>query len=200
MREPTNLEVERFWSFMCNYYRTHIAKKEDLSSLASFMSNIGIMDEKSFMRNYATTIGRTIFIPFQPGVVTQGWSLWDQLVVCVHEHQHIVQYDDDSWGYMLNYVTSETYRTQYEVDAYATQLELLWMRGVELKPTHVKVLLELLNSYMLSDEAKRVAETQLVSIARSVNEGVVTRDSTEVARIWLTTYAPGVLVRGTKPT
>ncbi|MCK7535239.1 MAG: hypothetical protein MZV63_31760, partial [Marinilabiliales bacterium] len=35
--------------------------------------------------------------PFEPGCEDGGWSLWGQVAVCVHEHQHVEQLDRDGW-------------------------------------------------------------------------------------------------------
>ena len=44
-------------------------------------------------QNFTTTIGRRIYTPFEVGSPKGGWDLWHQIVICVHEHQHVVQHD-----------------------------------------------------------------------------------------------------------
>ena len=84
--------VRAFWEFMPHEYGTRaIAKANavEMKLAAQALGLMGVLDAEAFLRDYTTTIGRRIYVPFEPGREDGGWSLWGQLAVCVHEHQHV---------------------------------------------------------------------------------------------------------------
>ncbi|HRY90250.1 MAG TPA: hypothetical protein P5305_20395, partial [Rubrivivax sp.] len=51
-----------------------------------------------------------------PGCEGGGWSLWGQLAVCVHEHQHVEQLDREGWfKFAGKYLLSSAGRAAFEV-------------------------------------------------------------------------------------
>ena len=68
-----------------------------MQSVARLLDAMGVLDAEEFLENYVTTVDRRIYVPFEIGEGNSSWGLWDQLVVCVHEHQHVEQLDRDGW-------------------------------------------------------------------------------------------------------
>jgi hypothetical protein len=66
-----------------------------------------------------------IYIPFEIGVPKAGWSLWSQIEVCVHEHEHFVQcLRDGDLGYAWDYVTNSASRAHHESGGYSCNMEM----------------------------------------------------------------------------
>ena len=89
-------EVWSFWRFMQDHFRTTVVNKQnalETQVVARVLDTLGIQSKDRFLKNFTTTIGRCIYTPFEVGSPKGGWDLWSQIVVCVHEHQHVVQHD-----------------------------------------------------------------------------------------------------------
>lgn len=198
-RLPTPDEVRGLWDHMAARYRTRARTKGDEAAweaVARLLDQIGIVEGDAFMRDFATTIGVDIFVPFEVGVASDGWTLWDQLCVCVHEHQHVAQYLADPGSYLVEYVTRPDRRAHLEADAYATQLELDWLAGRTPRAKDIDAIGAHLASYALSQDDIAAARRELVTVARSLTRaGAVTREATREAARWLDEHAPGVLTR-----
>jgi hypothetical protein len=149
---------------------------------------MGILDAETFLRNYTTTIGRRIYVPFEPGRAANGWSLWDQIEVCVHEHQHVVQLDRDGWAkFCAKYLLSSASRAAYEAEAYACDMELCFWRSGEVLDPHT--LANKLQSYGCSPGDIAVAEAALRSSAATVRRGGLINAATQKAVPWLSEHA-----------
>lgn len=126
--QPTPHGVREFWTYMTGEYRSEIVQKDDsalMSIAGSFLDMTSIVDKDRFMAGFVTTIGRTIYIPFEIGVATEQFSLWGQVRVCAHEHVHIDQGDRDGWlTFGAKYISSKDDRSAYEAEAYGADLEL----------------------------------------------------------------------------
>src|SRR5688500_12457826 len=97
MNEPTPTIVQGLWSHLANEFDTTIVEKAsapEMQVAAFALERIGVMNGEEFLRQYATTLGRRVYVPFRMGVPERGWTLWSQLTVAVHEHQHVVQLDE----------------------------------------------------------------------------------------------------------
>ena len=66
--------------------------------------------ERPLLKNFTTTIGRRIYTPFEVGSPKGGWDLWHQIVICVHEHQHVVQHDREGLAYEVSYLADRRAR------------------------------------------------------------------------------------------
>jgi len=133
--QPTPHGVREFWKYMTGEYRSEIVQKDDsalMSIAGSFLDMTSIVDKDRFMAGFVTTIGRTIYIPFEIGVATEQFSLWGQVRVCAHEHVHIDQGDRDGWlTYGAKYLGSRTSRAVYEAEAYGCDMEMEHWRNPE---------------------------------------------------------------------
>lgn len=192
MSDPTPEHVRAFADHMAHRFRASIVDKRSAGAMvvvAAFVDRMGVVDQARFQERFATTVGRTIFLPFEPGVPTPAWPLWTQMVVLTHECQHIVQYDRlGPWTFGLRYLTQSGQRAVLEAEAYRCQLELYhWKTGGILA---AKLLAASLKSYAVTDADLRVAEAMLASSAISVKRGATLTEAGRVALDWLDAFAP----------
>ncbi|MBU8900632.1 hypothetical protein KRR26_33985 [Corallococcus sp. M34] len=184
-------EVVAFWQSMQERFRTKTASKADSLEMrlaAEALQRMGILDKQRFLERFTTTVGRTLYLPFEVGVPQGGWDLWGQVVVCVHEHQHVVQHDEEGPSYELNYLTSPASRAQYEAEAYTCNLELhYWRYGSTPSP---RALAEKLRGYGCRPEDIKVAAHTLALTSASVRRGAVVREATHAALEWLNSHVP----------
>jgi hypothetical protein len=127
--ELTPQMTKDFWDYMSDLYGTKILSKKD-SSVGSFLSLMKIQDKEKFMSKYTTTIGKTIYVSFDIGGTTDKNVLASQISTCVHEHQHVVQYNRGGFDFTLEYVFQHDQRAKLEAEAYSTNIEIYhWYTG-----------------------------------------------------------------------
>ena len=107
--------------------RVSLPRRKPEQVVAELLDLLGILDKQAFLNHYTTTLGTKIYVPHSIGSNLPGWDLWGQIIICVHEHVHVVQ-DRKAGGlaYEWAYVTNTAARTQYEVEAYRTRMEIDW--------------------------------------------------------------------------
>jgi hypothetical protein len=196
--QPTPAHVTALWDAMRARYGTRIVDKSsaaEMKLVGWFLERIGVLDQATFLERFTTTIGRRIYVPFTPGTPTPRHSLWSQLVICVHEHQHVEQLvRDGAVTFSLRYLASPAARAAYEADAYRCNLELHhWHTGQLPSP---RELAERLRSYGVRDADIDVAETTLIAAARTVKAGGVITPAAKFAIAWLREHAPELEHRG----
>lgn len=127
--------ARRFWEEMCARYGTRVISKRralEMRISARLLALSGVMDAETFMSRYTTVWWRRIYPSFEVGVGDVD-ALWSQLVVCVHEHQHVVQYERQGFlPYAARYLASSRQRALLEAEAYGCNLELTWLRSGRL--------------------------------------------------------------------
>jgi hypothetical protein len=184
-------EVREFWRFMLGEFNTELVEEGrplDMQVLVRALRVLGIVDQRRFLRSFAITLGRQIYLPFRIGVPQPGWDLWSQVVVCVHEHQHVVQYDRDETAFLVDYLTSRSARARFEAEAYRSNLELeYWRTG---KVPSADSLAERLLEYGCGDEDVEVAECALALSAVAVRRRGVLNEASHVALEWLNENLP----------
>ncbi|MFU8802362.1 MAG: hypothetical protein ACNA8W_01000 [Bradymonadaceae bacterium] len=128
--------VIQFWQDMMTRFQTRTCLKTDslrMRATAQMLGMIRLMDAPTFMERYTTVWGHTIYTPFVIGQGSDQDTLWWQIVVCVHEHQHVVQFDRDGFlPYGVRYVLSSRRRAILEAEAYLCNIELHYRRHREL--------------------------------------------------------------------
>ena len=196
--QPTPVHVTALWDALRERYGTRIIDKSSATEtklVGWFLERIGVLDAKSFLERFTTTIGRRIYVPFTLGTPTPRHSLWSQMVVCVHEHQHVEQQNrDGQLSFTLRYLASQAARAAYEADAYRCNLELYyWHTGQLPSP---RELAERLRSYGVRDADIDVAETTLIAAARTVKAGGLITPAAKFAIAWLRQHAPELEHRG----
>jgi hypothetical protein len=185
--DPKPEDVVEFWKVMTEHFATKVVNKADSAEMKFVADALGLMkilDKDAFLKRYTTTIGDKIYIPFTIGEPHESWSLWSQITVCVHEHQHVFQ-DRAAGGlsFEWNYLTSSAKRAHYEAEAYRTNMVLEWRyQGRMLNPAH---LAGLLKNYGCSDVDIAVVEKMLALSIKPIKAGAITSDVCRWGTIWL---------------
>lgn len=145
---------------------------------------------------YATTIGRSIYLPMDPGDTSLGWSPWEQVSTLAHECEHAVQSDGRELAYAADYLLHPERRTAIECRAFAAQLDLeLWRRGsVGSWWPHVRA--AALRSYHVSPTDLVVAERHLAVLVPTARAGGVVSSAGLTAMRWLDEHAPDLRAPG----
>lgn len=198
MSQPTPEQVRAFYAHMLDHFGASVVNKQnavEMQGVALLLSQLGILDHSAFLKRFATTLGRRIYVPFEVGEPQEGWSLWSQITVCAHECQHVVQYDRyRPLGFAWQYVATKAGRARLEAEAYRCQLELHFWRTGEILPAHE--LAASLQHYGVSDTDVKTAETMLRVSGESVRRGAIVNRASAVAIDWLTRHAPELRTAG----
>lgn len=130
---PTAADALAVWDRLQEHYGTDIRLKADSATMkaaASALGLVGVMERKVFLERYATTLGSTIYMPYEPGDPFR--NAVSQIRLAVHEHQHVVQGRRDTL-YEARYLASKTSRATYEAEAWGAELEVAyWLLGDQL--------------------------------------------------------------------
>lgn len=144
--DATPEEAKAFWRYMTERFGTSVVDKKnaaEMTLVAHGLQLLGIQSKEDFLNRFTTTLGTVIYTPFEPGRAHANMSFWDQIVICTHEHQHVVQHRRDGLGYSINYLANTASRAQYEAEAYTCNLELHhWRTGDILDGASVASTLE----------------------------------------------------------
>lgn len=190
-------EVWAFWRFMQDHFHTSVVNKRDaleMQLVAQALDALGVQSRERFLRNFTTTIGRRVYTPFEVGVPRGGWDLWSQVIVCVHEHQHVVQHDREGLSFEVSYLADRAARARWEAEAYRSNLELhFWRYGTT---PSVQRMAEMLSDYGCRPEDVDVAAKSLALSAVSVRRGAVINEATHVALGWLDEHVPRLRAKG----
>ena len=190
-------EVWAFWRFMQDHYRTTVVNKRDaleMQLVAQALDALGIQSRERFLRNFTTTLVRRIYTPFEVGSPRGGWDLWSQVVICVHEHQHVVQHDREGLSFEVSYLADRAARARWEAEAYRSNLELhFWRYGTT---PSARRMAEVLSDYGCRPEDVDVAAKSLALSAVSIRKGAVINEATHVALGWLDEHVPRLRAKG----
>ncbi len=190
-------EVWAFWRFMQDHYRTTVVNKRDaleMQLVAQALDALGIQSRDRFLRNFTTTLGRRIYTPFEVGSPRGGWDLWSQVVICVHEHEHVVQHDREGLSFEVSYLADRAARARWEAEAYRSNLELhFWRYGTTPSARRIA---EVLGDYGCRPEDVDVAAKSLALSAVSIRKGAVINEATHVALGWLDEHVPRLRAKG----
>ena len=187
---------------MTQHYGTQVINKSnslEMQALASFLGSIGILNKDAFLSQYTTTLDHSIYTPFTIGTPTTYWELWDQIVVCAHEHEHVVE--SNRLGiitYDFRYVTDTASRASYEAEAYRSALELNWWASKTLP--NIPKLAAMLSGYGCSNTDIKVAQTILTSASVSIQRGAILNPATSIALGWLNAHAEYLRAEGLSDT
>ena len=184
--------VRELWEHFERKYHTKVVAKAsaaEMKAAAWALNKMGITGTSEFLEHFVTTIGHTIYTPFVVGVPMAGWSLWAQVSVCAHEHQHVVQLErDGAIKFFAKYLLSAARRAELEVDAYRCDMELWWWHRGEM--LDAGELANQLLSYGCRPEDVVTAERSLRSAAVTVEHGGLITEAAKVAVSWLAAHAP----------
>ena len=179
--------VRDFWTYMTGLYGTEVIDKEnaiEMQVVAQVLGFAGIMDADDFLSKYTTTIGKRIYVPFEIGTESEDWSLWDQILVCVHEHEHVEQFNrEGALWFASKYLFSTAGRAAYEAESYRCDMEIdFWHTGQVINPV---ALAAKLVDYGCTSIDIEVAEKVLVISAEMVKRGGVVNLASVNALAWL---------------
>lgn len=196
MITPKN--VKDFWSYMQNEFGSSVEQKNHskvMEVAATLLDTLDIQDKDVFMKNFVTTLLSTIYIPFEIGDSSSDWSMWSQIRVCVHEHQHVVQGRREGWSrFGSKYMTSSSFRAGYEAEAYGCDLEMEFWRTGQILDIDQRV--SSLKLYGCSDSDIEMAKQILNIRADVVVQGVVENLASVRAIDWLESNLPGLQIVG----
>jgi hypothetical protein len=186
--DVTPVMVRGLFAHMQRALGTVVKTKPDateMRAIASFLGAMGVVDAHTFMANYATTLDHHIYLPFTPGEPLRGWTLWEQLITCAHEHQHVVQADERGIvRFAARYLASRTDRVLLEANAYCTELELHFWRFGTL-PALDGYMESALAGYGARPEDVIVAQRVIERYAESVRRGAIITRAGALAIDWL---------------
>jgi len=197
MNEPTPELVKSFWAYMQGEYDSDVIQKADsdlMKLVAKFLDVASIQDDETFMSRFTTTLHNNIYIPFELGVVPdQGYSLWGQICLCVHEHQHIEQGNREGWvKFSGEYLTSPASRANYEAEAFGCNMEMeYWRNGTNFNAkAYGQQRVEVLSMYGCKPEHIEQAKQTITIRAEVLLQGGMENKCTQLAVAWLNEHAP----------
>jgi hypothetical protein len=197
--EMNSALTKDFWNYMISFYGTTVSEKNTsrfMFVIGSFLSSLGILDREIFLNEYATTIRKTIYIPFKIGDTLSKKELLNQLLLCVHEHQHVVQYERFGKQYSIGYVLNHKKRARFETEAYSTSIEIYYWFFEEILDT--QRLATMLESYDCDKEDIANSKRILDSNADLIKKGKVVSESGKTAIGWLNKNAKNLQVKKEK--
>lgn len=183
----TSQMVKDFWAYMTDKYGTTVKSKanaNEMELIASFLNVMGITDKEAFLTRFTTTIGKTIYVPFTIGEEKDCWNLWAQTLVCVHEHQHVIQAMNTGEGlFFARYLLDPTYRATYEGEGYRTNMTLnFWAHGTT---PDVEPYLYSIKSYGLGEAETTFFRKFLTMSIPTIIAGGIPDEAARVAIAWL---------------
>lgn len=192
MAEVTPAHVLGLWEAMSARWRTTWVPKASAAEMRVagwFLDRIGVLDRDDFRDRFTTVIGRRIYVPFHPGTPTNTHGLWSQLVVCVHEHQHVVQLEREGTArFAHRYLARRDARAAFEAEAYACGIELdHWRFGRFPSPERLAAHLR---SYGVRDVDIAAAESTLEAAVGIVSSGGTATEAGRFALDWMELHAP----------
>lgn len=188
--------TKAFWAHMQSEFGSSVEEKNDalvMQAAAQLLDALKIQDKEQFMKDFVTTLFKTIYIPFKIGIEDGRWSLWSQVRVCVHEHQHVIQGGRDGWPeFCSRYLTDSSFRAGYEAEAFGSDMEMeFWRQGTAFNISDfAKERPWVLKSYGCSDADIEQAVQMLTIRAGVVSQGAVANPSTIKAIEWLEKNVP----------
>lgn len=179
--------VKAFWTYMTQKYGTTTKNKADADEMKLVSQVLGalkITDPAAFMSKFTTTIGRNIYTPFTIGEETERSSLWGQIQVCAHEHQHVIQARDAGDAiFTLRYLLDPTWRATYEGAGYRVNMALdFWRTGQQ---PDVSPYLQSIKSYGLGQGETAFFEKFLEMSVPTIVAGGVPDEAAREAIVWL---------------
>lgn len=177
------------WAHLEDHFDSRRARKSDaeMRMVAAMLDKMGIVDASAFLSRFTTTIGRTIYTPFEVGD-PETHSLRSQLLICAHEHHHVWQFAQDPARFAWRYVSDSARRAAYEADAFRCNQEVnFWLRGTVPEP---EATAEGLRHYACSDTDVKVATVALRSSAVTARAGGVVNEASQVMIDWLEEHMP----------
>lgn len=183
--------VNGLWQAQAQQFRTRDVLKSTswlMRAIAWFLAVLRVLSKRSFLQDFTTTIGRVIYLPFDRFAACDEAECWRRLTLCVHEHQHVAQWQRGPVRFVLGYLLSRTRRAELEAEAYGTALELAaWAHRPLPDPAELAARLRYYGvGPRQIDHAARI----LAEIAVNARAGRVSTEAATAAIAWLQTHQP----------
>ena len=182
----TGEHVKSYCDYMFHRFDAKLVKKEGNTFMDMAGKLIG-MDEETWQK-YTTTIGHTIYSNTVPGVFTEGHSLVGQICLFTHELKHVCQADDE-FLYSMKYLTSKSYRTKKEVEAYTANMEMYHI--LTGKMLSINSIINNLHDYKITVTDLNVAEIELEQANKIISYGGIINEISVIGKSYLETIIPG---------
>ena len=187
--------VKALWAYMQHYYGTQVVSKAaalEMQVVADTLGLLGILDKDAFLTRFTTTIGKAIYVPFEVGVESAGHTLLSQVIVCAHEHQHVVQLREHGVTFLLNYLLNSSSRSAFEAEAYRVSMTLRYhLLGDAGDPGAYA---EVLKSYGTTEADQAFVKEYLRLSLPTIHAKGVPDEAAKVTMDWLRQNAPEALV------
>lgn len=190
-----------FFAHMLKEFDATLVEKDQsavMEAAAALLDALDIQDKEQFMKDFVTTLHRTIYSPFKAGEDHPRWPLWSQVRVLCHECQHTVEGAREGWvTYDARYLTSPSFRAGYEAECFGTDMEMEWWRlgpsGFDPYSFAMDRPLTLKN-YGCKDPEIEQAQQALTIRAGIVSQDVIETKAAQVAIPWLEQNVPDLRV------
>ena len=164
--------IQKMWQELAQAHHARLLLKSRsllMRFAGAFLAAFRIQKPGEFIQHYATTIGRRIYLPFEPGDA-KACPLWHQVVLCAHELRHVEQFQREGLiRFAAKYLLFPSARARYEADALQCNVELFWIRTGQLPD--LQKLADSLTGYALTQKAKALVFSLLQQSARRILEG-----------------------------
>jgi hypothetical protein len=188
--ELTPMDISGLWADLVEEFRLRLIDKrdaEEMRFLGDVLEQLGVMDQQSFLEDYATTIGRSVYLPFELGDPNSRALLYQAMTIC-HEAQHGHQHSTKGRSrWAIKYVADPAYRAAQEAEAMTTSCEVYYLlTGGVLTPERQA---EKLTNYALGADDIATVTKRLTSAFRTVDAGGISTAAGKVARDFFATLA-----------
>ena len=174
------------WHHLGQVYGTRVidkARSPLMRAVALFLAAIRIQPSRMFLTEFTTTIGHRIYLPHDLNAACGSEEAFQRLVLGVHEHQHVVQWQRGPVRFVLSYLLSPTARARHEAEAYACALDLAAWTGRPLPSP--ESMAQRLAHYGCGPAAIAVAADLLRTAEAKARAGGCTASASEVAIAFL---------------
>jgi|GEM_PF-2309183 len=128
MRPLTHASLPNLFDFMCSRYGMQVVQKAsapEMKLISTFLDAIGVLDKTAFMKQYATILGRRLYLNYKVG--TTKVPAITQAMMAAHEPNHVLLMEAmGSLNYNIKYMADPSERGLIEVDCYECDLTVYW--------------------------------------------------------------------------
>ena len=184
--EPTGAQVRAIWQRMTALHGTRVIPKSRswlMRAAGRALAWLGVLPYERFMTRYTTVWGRRIYPCFEPGQASTAQARFSHLIICAHEHQHVLQARRLGAVRMAaQYLLSSRRRALLEAEAYSCNVELtLWRTG---QAPDVDALAAKLGDYACSTQDQLLAAEVLRQAIARFARGPLTEATAQVLASW----------------
>jgi hypothetical protein len=196
------ITVRMYAGHMASVYGASVAPKREsqvMRTAGAALRVLGIGLGERFMTHVVTTMGATIYVPFELGERGGVYSPWEQIAVLAHECQHVHERSSGGLARDVGYLLDTAQRTYTEATACTTSMELHhWRYGV-IEGWWTRSKADSLHGYAVSDADVTHIHTHLISAAATIRRGGLITHAGRTAIAWLDEHAPELRAAGVAP-